>query len=65
LCAQFIKTIDKIPSPDIAISMGCDVRCPFIGRVFDDDWGLPDPTGKSDADFAMVIKEIESNIKSI
>ena len=62
---QFSKTIDKIPSPDIAISMGCDVRCPFIGRAFDDDWCLPDPTGKSDAEFAMVIKEIESNIKRI
>jgi len=62
---QFSKTIDKIPLPDIAISMGCDVGCPFIGRAFDDDWGLPDPTGKRDADFARVIKEIESNIKNL
>ena len=42
---QYSKTIDKIPKPDVAISMGCDVGCPFIGRAFDDDWGLPDPTG--------------------
>ncbi len=62
---QYSKTIDKIPQPDIAISMGCDVGCPFIGRAFDDDWGLPDPTGKSDAEFVEVIKKIESNIKSI
>ncbi len=62
---QYSKTIDKIPSPDIAISMGCDVGCPFIGRAFDDDWGLPDPTGKSDAEFINVIKQIESNIKSM
>ena len=62
---QFSKTIDKIPSPDIAISMGCDVGCPFIGRAFDDDWGLPDPTGKSDTEFIDIIKRIESNIKSI
>ncbi len=62
---QYSKTIDKIPLPDVAISMGCDVGCPFIGRSFDDDWGLPDPTGKSDAEFISVIKEIESKIKNI
>ena len=62
---QYSKTIDKIPPPDIAISMGCDVGCPFIGRVFDDNWGLPDPTGKSDAAFAMVIKTIEQKIVAL
>lgn len=44
--SQYSKTIDKIPTPDIAISMGCDVGCPYIGRAFDDNWGLPDPTAK-------------------
>ena len=62
---QYSKTIDKIPQPDVAISMGCDVGCPFIDRAFDDDWSLPDPTGKSDAEFVKVIQEIESNIKNI
>ena len=44
--SQYSKTIDKIPTPDIAISMGCDVGCPYIGRAFDDNWGLPDPDGQ-------------------
>ena len=35
----------------ISISMGCDVGCPFIGRAFDDNWKLEDPTGKTDDDF--------------
>lgn len=59
---QYSKTIDKIPTPDIAISMGCDVGCPYIGRAFDDNWGLPDPTGKSDGVFKSVIAEIEKRI---
>ena len=42
--------------------MGCDVSCPYIGRAFDDNWNLPDPTGKSDEQFENVIKEIEKNI---
>lgn len=62
---QYSKTFDKIPNPDIAISMGCDVGCPFIGRDFDDNWNLPDPTGKSDDEFIEVIKQIEENIKKI
>ena len=45
---QFSKLVSDIPDPDIAISMGCNVGCPFIGRPFDDNWGLEDPTGKSD-----------------
>lgn len=60
---QYSKTIDKIPVPDIAISMGCDVGCPYIGREFDDNWGLPDPTGQSDEVFIEVIKQIETQIK--
>ncbi len=63
--SQYSKTIDKIPPPDVAISMGCGVTCPFIGRAFDDDWGLPDPTGKSDAEFVSVIRTIEKNIRSL
>lgn len=37
---QYSKLISDIPEPDIVISMGCNVGCPFIGRPFDDNWGL-------------------------
>lgn len=59
---QYSKLITDIPKPDIAISMGCNVGCPFIGKSFDDNWGLEDPTGKSDNEFKTVIKKIEDNI---
>lgn len=60
--SQYSKTFAEIPSPDIVISMGCDVGCPYIGREFDDNWGLPDPTGKSDEVFLEVIRQIEEKI---
>ena len=63
--SQYSKTVDEIPTPDIAISMGCDVGCPYIGRAFDDDWGLDDPTGKSDECFMQVIKEIARRIEAL
>lgn len=62
---QYSKLITDIPKPDIAISMGCNVGCPFIGRSFDDNWKLEDPTGKSDEEFEMVIHSIEEKIKEL
>lgn len=62
---QYSKTVDKIPAPDIAISMGCDVSCPYIGRVFDENWELPDPSGQSDDIFIKVIEQIATNIRSL
>lgn len=59
---QYSKLMADIPVPDIAISMGCNVGCPFIGRDFDDNWGLEDPTGKLDEEFIKVIREIERRI---
>lgn len=59
---QYSKLISDIPKPDIAISMGCNVGCPFIGRPFDDNWGLDDPTGQSDAVFEETIRKIEENV---
>lgn len=60
---QYSKLIGDIPTPNIAISMGCNVSCPFVGRPFDDNWGLDDPTGKPDAEFRTVIAQIEARIR--
>ena len=62
---QYSKLIRDIPAPDIAISMGCNVGCPFIGRPFDDNWGLEDPTGKSDEEFKFIIEEIRKNVLAL
>ena len=62
---QYSKLISDIPEPDIAISMGCNVGCPFIGRPFDDNWELENPTGKSDEEFKKVIDEIRVRIMEL
>ena len=62
---QYSKLISDIPEPDIAISMGCNVGCPFIGRPFDDNWELEDPTGKSDEEFKKGIDEIRVRIMEL
>ena len=62
---QYSKLISAIPKPDIAISMGCNVSCPFIGRPFDENWVLDDPTGKSDDEFKAVIEQIRQNVLAL
>lgn len=62
---QYSKLVKDIPKPDIAISMGCNVGCPFIGRPFDADWGIEDPTGKGDEVFKLVIQQIEQRILTL
>ncbi|MHA9737963.1 arsenate reductase/protein-tyrosine-phosphatase family protein [Robinsoniella peoriensis] len=59
---QHSKLISEIPNPDIAISMGCDVGCPYIGREFDDNWQLEDPTDKDDESFIEIIRQIEAKV---
>ena len=62
---QYSKLVCDIPTPDILISMGCNVGCPYIGMPFDDDWGLDDPTGKSEEEYIKVIKEIEGKVLAL
>lgn len=59
---QYSKLLSDIPDVDIVITMGCNVSCPNLPCKFREDWGLDDPTGKSDEEFIFVIKEIEKKI---
>ncbi len=56
------KLIKDIPSPDVVITMGCNVNCPVLPCKLREDWGLEDPSGKSDEEFMDTIKTIESKI---
>jgi len=59
---QFSKLISDIPKPDIVITMGCNVNCPYLPCKYREDWGLEDPTGKSDEEFIKIAKMIEKKV---
>ena len=63
--SHFSKLISNIPQPDIVITMGCNVNCPYLPSRHREDWGLDDPTGKCDAEFAHAIKPIYSKIDNL
>lgn len=56
------KLLEDIPPVDVVVTMGCNVECPYLPCKRREDWGLQDPTGKSDEDFISVIKTIEEKI---
>ena len=60
--AQHSKLLSDIPPVDVVITMGCNVRCPFLPCQWREDWGLDDPTGKSDEAFLETIRLIEEKI---
>lgn len=59
------KLLSEIPPVDVVITMGCNVTCPYLPCKYREDWGLDDPTGKSDEEFIAVISEIEGKIKQL
>lgn len=62
---QYSKTLDKLPPVDVLITMGCNVRCPYLPCKRREDWGLEDPTGKSDEEFRKVIAVIEEKVLAL
>lgn len=62
---QKSKLLSDIPPVDIVIKMGCNVVCPYLPAKHIEDWGLDDPTGKSDEEFIKVAKTIEMKVKEL
>ena len=59
---QRSKLLSDIPPVDVVITMGCNVNCPFLPCKHREDWGLDDPSGKSDEEFKKIIYEIEKKV---
>lgn len=62
---QSSKLLQDIPKVDIVIKMGCNVVCPYLPAKHVEDWGLDDPTGKSDEEFIKIAKTIEEKIRDL
>ena len=62
---QYSKLLTDIPEVDIVVKMGCNVVCPSLPAKHTEDWGLEDPSGKSDEEFIKVAKIIEEKVKDL
>lgn len=59
------KLIINIPKCDIYVSMGCNVGCPFVGKKYDYNFEINDPTGQSDEVFIRTIEEIKQKVLNL
>lgn len=62
---QRSKLLSELPPIDMVVTMGCNVDCPYLPCKHRMDWGLDDPTGKSDEEFVRTIGAIEEKIKEL
>ena len=62
---QYSKLLEELPPVDILVTMGCNVQCPHLPCRHREDWGLDDPTGKSDSEFEKTIEAIAENIRKL
>ena len=62
---QYSKLLSDIPPVDVVVTMGCNVQCPFLPCSHREDWGLEDPSGKSDEAFLATIRLIEEKIMDL
>jgi len=63
--AQKSKLLEEIPPVDIVVTMGCNVTCPYLPCKYREDWGLEDPTGKSNEEFIKTAKIIEEKVENL
>ncbi len=59
---QRSKLLTDIPEVDVVVTMGCNVNCPYLPCRYREDWGLDDPSGKSDEEYIKTAKLIEEKV---
>ena len=59
---QRSKLLSEIPAVDVVVTMGCNVQCPYLPCTHREDWGLEDPSGKSDEVFLETIRLIGEKV---
>jgi protein-tyrosine-phosphatase len=52
-------------NPEVVVSMGCEVACPVFPGATNQEWDLPDPSGKPIAFMRKVRDDIEERVKQL
>ncbi|MBW2143384.1 MAG: NAD(P)H-dependent oxidoreductase [Deltaproteobacteria bacterium] len=60
-----IEEASSLIKPDLTISMGCEKSCPFFPGIPDEEWDLPDPSGKPIAFMRQIRDDIEERVHNL
>ncbi len=60
------KLLSELPEKiDVLITMGCNVKCPYIPCGYSEDWGIDDPSGKSIEEYRKARDDIKMKIMDL
>ena len=59
---QYSKLLEELPLVDVVVTMGCNVACPSLPCRWREDWGLEDPSGKSEEEYLKIIQDIHQKV---
>ncbi len=62
---QFPKKLENLSAVDMVVTMGCGVRCPVLPGVKTLAWEIPDPAGKPDPEFRVIIEAIRAQVLAL
>ncbi len=64
--SHFPKLMSDIPADiKVVITMGCNVKCPYIPGSYTEDWGLDDPSGKPIEEFRITRDKIKVKVEEL
>lgn len=59
------KSFGDMGKPDIVVTMGCDVDCPFNPGARTISWDLMDPKGKSMEAYRSVLSDVDRSLNQL
>ncbi len=57
-----VEDAARFGKPDLIVSMGCEATCPLFLDVPNEEWDLPDPSGKPIAFMRQIRNDIEQRV---
>lgn len=60
-----LLTRDMIATSDLAITLGCGERCPYVPGVRYVDWPVADPAGQDDGAVRAIIADLDRRVRKL
>jgi len=60
-----LLTAETIAASDVAVTLGCGEKCPYVPGVKYVDWPVDDPKGQDDATVRRIIAELDDRVRDL
>lgn len=60
-----LLTAEMIAGSDLAVTMGCGEKCPYVPGAHYRDWPLDDPLGQDDATVRRIVGDIDARVRDL